>query len=100
MRGGKPGKARLLLNLGVGVALSKEADDGYQLITEALVSSATDASTAGTARLVGLAFSGLYVLIQHGRNVILPPYTTITIQFSRPPSLPAEESELQRWSAE
>lgn len=98
MRGGKPGKARLLLDLGVGVAVSKEADDGYQLIAEAIISTATDASTAGTARLVGLAFSGFYLLMQHGRNIILPHYTTITIQFSRPPSLPAEESELQRWN--
>lgn len=96
MHGGKPGKARLLLDLGVGITISKEADDAYQLIAEAIISTATDASTAGTARMLGFAFSGFYLLMQHGRNVILPPYTTITIQFSRPPALPAEESELQR----
>lgn len=100
MSGGSPGKARLLLDLGVGAAVSKEADDGYQLITEVLVSTATDASTAGTARLIGFACSGFYLMMQHGRDVVLPPYTTITIQFTRPPSLPSEESKLERGSAE
>lgn len=91
MSGGSPGKARLLLDLGVGVGISKVADDGYQLVTEALVSTATDVSTAGTARLIGFAFSGLYLLTRHGRDVTLPRYTTVTIRFGRAPSLPSPE---------
>lgn len=88
MTGGSPGKARLLIDLGVGVGISKVTDDSYQLVTEALISTATDASTAGTARLIGLALSGLYLLTRRGRDVTLPRYTTITLRFDRPPSLP------------
>lgn len=88
MRGGSAGKAHLLLELGLGGGIAKEADDAYQLITQAFVSTATDASTAGTARLVGFAFTGLYWLTRRGRDVILPRYTTVTVRFDRAPSLP------------
>jgi hypothetical protein len=96
MSGGSPGKARLLLELGVGAGISKAADDSYQLIAELLISSATDASTAGTARLIGFAFTGLYMLTRRGRDVTLPRYTPITIRFDRLPSLPSPESAPQR----
>lgn len=86
LKGGSPGKKRLLVQLGVGYGLSKVVDDSYQLIAEAVVSTATDASTAGTARLVGLGFSGVYWLTRRGRDVALPPYTTLTIRFDRTPS--------------
>lgn len=95
MSGGSPGKVRLLTELGVGVGISKVADDTYQLIAEAFISTATDASTAGTARLIGFAFSGLYLLTRHGHDVTLPRYTTITIRFDRPPSLPLPENHYQ-----
>lgn len=85
LSGGSPGKVALLKELGVGVGISKVSDDAYQLIAEAFVSTATDASTAGTARLIGLALSGIYALSRHGRDVTLPPYTTITIRFGRDP---------------
>jgi hypothetical protein len=88
LSGGSPGKARLLVELGIGVGISKVADDAYQIIAEAFISSATDASTAGTARLIGLGISGLYWLTRRGRDVTLPPYTTFTIRFDRSPDLP------------
>ena len=40
-----PGKARLRVDLGVGAGISKVSDGSYQLIVEALISTATDAST-------------------------------------------------------
>jgi hypothetical protein len=86
LRGGRPGKKQLLADLGVGFAISKVADDSFQLIAEALVSTATDASTAGTARLVGMALGGLFFIRRHGRDVVLPPYTMINIRFDRSPS--------------
>lgn len=86
LSGGSPSKVELLKELGVGMGLAKVADDSYQLIAEALISTATDASTAGTARLMGFAISGLYALTRHGHDVTLPPYTTITIRFDRSPT--------------
>lgn len=91
MSGGNLGKARLLLELGVGAGVSKVADDTYQLIVEAVISTATDASTAGAARLISFAFTGSYWLTRRGRDVKLPRYTMITIRFDRPPSLFSSE---------
>ncbi len=88
LTGRGPGKKRVLVELGIGAGLSKVADDGYQLLAEALVSTATDASTAGTARLVGFAVTSVYWLTRRGRDVTLPPYTTFTIRFDRSPDLP------------
>jgi hypothetical protein len=42
----------MLINIGVTAGIAKEVDDGAQLVIEAIVSTATDASTAGTARIV------------------------------------------------
>jgi hypothetical protein len=99
MSGGSPGKARLLLELGVGAGISKVVDDTYQLIVEALVSTATDASTAGTARLIAFAFTGAYWLTRRGPDITLPRYTPITIRFDRPPSLPLPRPTPQHESA-
>jgi hypothetical protein len=95
LSGGSPSKKRLLADLGVGFAVSKVADDSFQLIAEALVSTATDASTAGTARLVGMALGGLFFIKRHGRDVVLPPYTMINIRFDRSPTLLAPEKQQQ-----
>ncbi len=96
LSGGNPGKKRLLVDVGVGFGLSKVADDSFQLIAEALVSTATDASTAGTARLIGMAVGGFFFIKRHGRNVVLPPYTMINIRFDRSPSFLTPETKHQR----
>jgi hypothetical protein len=84
LTGARTSKARFLIDLGVAGGISKAADDTFQLIAEALISTATDASTAGTGRIVAAAFSGLYLLTRHGRDVFLPPYTRMDISFDRP----------------
>lgn len=95
LSGGKPGKKRLLVNLSVGFGISKVADDSYQLIAEALVSTATDASTAGTSRLIGMALGGFFFIKRRGRDVVLPPYTMINVRFDRSPSLVVPETQQQ-----
>ncbi len=87
LMGARPGKARLLIDLGVTGGISKVADDSFQIIAEALVSTATDASTAGSARIVAAVFSGVYMLTRHGRDVALPRYTNIEMTFDRPAAL-------------
>lgn len=101
LHGDRPGKAWMLMNMGVTGGISKETDDAAQLLIEAIVSSATDVSTAGTARIAGACASGLFMLTRHGRDVVLPKFTEIDIMFDRPASLratqplPAEESSMQ-----
>ena len=87
LRGERPGKAWMAINIGVTAGLSKEVDDATQLIVEALVSTATDASTAGTARIVSSCISGIYMVSRHGRDVVLPRFTEMDISLDRPLSL-------------
>ena len=87
LSGDRPGKAWMAMNLGVTGGLAKVSDDGTQLLIEALVSSATDASTAGTARIAGLCVSGLFLVTRHGRDIILPKFTELEIVFDRPVNL-------------
>jgi len=95
MHGERPGKAWMAINLGVTGGIAKEVDDGTQLLIEAVVSTATDASTAGTARIAGICASTLFVLTRHGRDVVLPQYTEMNIVFNRPVSLPAFQAPAQ-----
>lgn len=84
MHGDRPGKAWMILNVGTTAGIAKAADDGTQLVIEALVSTATDVSTAGTARIVSTCASAIFLLTRHGRDVVLPKYTQMKIVFDRP----------------
>jgi len=88
LRGGPPGKAWMLINLGATAGIAKITDDTLQLIIEALVSTATDASTAGTTRIVAACTSGIFMVTRHGRDVVLPRMTEMDITFNRPLLLP------------
>jgi hypothetical protein len=84
MHGDRPGKAWMVINLGTAAGIAKEVDDVTQLIIEALISTATDASTAGTARIVSTCASAIFMLTRHGRDVVLPKYTQMKLVFNRP----------------
>lgn len=88
MHGDRPGKAWMAINIGVTSGIAKEADDSIQLIIEAVVSTATDASTAGVGKIVAACASGLFLLTRHGRDVVLPKFTEMNIVLDRPLSLP------------
>jgi hypothetical protein len=87
LHGERPGKAWMAINVGVTAGLAKEVDDTVQLIIEAVVSTATDASTAGTARIVASCVSGLYMATRKGRDVVLPRFTEMDVSLDRPASL-------------
>jgi len=87
LRGEHPGVAWMAINIGVTAGLAKEVDDTTQLIIEALVSSATDASTAGVARIVSSCVSGVFMVSRHGRDVVLPRFTEMDIALDRPLSV-------------
>jgi len=95
LRGDPPGKAWMLINIGTTAGIAKVADDGTQLVIEAIVSTATDASTAGTARIVATGASGLFLLTRHGRDVVLPRFTEMNIVFDRSVELPPSGSQAQ-----
>jgi hypothetical protein len=86
---GRPGRAWMLINLGTSMGLSKVADDGAQLVIQLIVSTATDASTAGVARIVAACASGVFMITRHGRDVMLPKYTEIRIVLDDPVTLTA-----------
>jgi hypothetical protein len=87
LHGERPGKAWMAINLGVSAGAAKEVDDGVQLIIEAIVSTATDASTAGTSRIIASCASGVYMVTRRGRDVVLPRFTEMDISLDRPVTL-------------
>ncbi len=87
LHGDRPGKAWMALNIGLTGGIAKEVDDGAQLIIEAVVSTATDASTAGTGRILATCASTIFLLTRHGRDVVLPKFTQIKIVIDRPDSV-------------
>jgi hypothetical protein len=88
LHGARPGKLWTLINLATTAGISKEIDDTTQLVFEALISTATDASTAGTARLVSAGVSGLFMITRRGSDVVLPKFTEMRIVFNRSVSAP------------
>lgn len=84
LHGERPGRVWMAINLGMTAGIAKEVDDGTQLIIEALVTTATDASTAGMARIVSSCISGLYMATRHGRDVVLPRFTELELLLDRP----------------
>ena len=87
IHGGSPGVTRMLIETGVAAGLAKVTDDSLQLVLELLISTATDASTAGTARIAAACVSGIFMLSRHGRDVILPKYTQMEVTLNRTVSL-------------
>jgi hypothetical protein len=90
MSGAGPGKMWMLIHAGVATGIAKVMDDGTQLVIEAIASSATDASTAGTARIAAMCVTGVFLVTRHGRDVVLPSFTEMDITFDRPFSLSAK----------
>ena len=93
LHGSRPGALWMLINGGVAGGIAKEVDDGTQLLVEALISTATDASTAGTARIAGSVVSGLYLLTRKGHDVVLPNHTEMGITLNRPLTITAEPAK-------
>lgn len=89
LHGERPGSAWMAINIGMTAGISKEVDDGVQLVIEALISTATDASTAGTSRIISSCVSGIYMATRRGRDIVLPRFTEMEITIDRPLSVSA-----------
>jgi hypothetical protein len=89
LRGDRPGAKWMLINIGVTTGIAKVTDDTLQLIIEAIVSTATDVSTAGAGRIAATCASGIFLITRRGRDVVLPRFTEIDLSLDRAVVLPA-----------
>ena len=87
LHGEHPGKAWMAVNIGTSIGLAKVSDDTIQVIVEAIVSTATDVSTAGSGRIAAAAVSGVFMVTRHGRDVMIPRFTEMDISLDRPLSV-------------
>lgn len=94
LHGARPGALWMLINTGVAGGIAKEVDDGTQLLVEAIISTATDASTAGTARIAGSIVSGVFMLTRKGHDVVLPNHTEMAITLNRPLTFSAQMAKI------
>jgi hypothetical protein len=90
LHGSRPGAIWYVVNGGVSAGLAKVTDDSLQVVVEAIVSTATDASTAGTARIAAAAVSAAFMLTRKGQDVVLPKDTEMSIVLNRPLTLSAQ----------
>ena len=83
LRGRKPGVLNAVVDLGYAYALGKAADDISETPIRAIGASMSDAAVANAARYVGLGTSLAFLLTRHGRDVYLPKYALLEIDFGR-----------------
>jgi hypothetical protein len=85
MRGRKPGIGKALVDIGLGYAFGKIADDLSEAPIRAIAAGMGDASVATAARYVGLGTASVFLITRHGRDVKLAKYSEIEIYFARDP---------------
>ena len=83
MHGRKPGVGNALVDIGFGYVLGKFADDLSEAPIRAIGAGMSDASVATAARYVGFGAATIFLLTRHGRDVKLPKYSEIEIEFGR-----------------
>jgi hypothetical protein len=83
LHGRKPGMVNGLVDLGYAYALGKVSDDISETPIRAIGASMSNAAVANAARYVGLGTSLAFLLTRHGRDVYLPKYALIEIDFGR-----------------
>jgi hypothetical protein len=83
LHGRKPGMVNGLVDLGYAYALGKVSDDIAETPIRAIGASMSNAAVANAARYVGLGTSLAFLLTRHGRDVYLPQYSLIEIDFGR-----------------
>lgn len=82
--GGRAGKLRMAIDIGVAYVSGKIVDD---LLEEGLKmgwGAGISGSAATAARYVGLGTGALFLILQRGRDVSLPQYSELELTFTRP----------------
>jgi len=83
LRGLKPGVANALVDLGIAYAVGKLSDDLAETPIRAIGAAMSDAAVANAARYFGLGASAAFLITRHGRDVYLPRYSEMEIDFGR-----------------
>jgi hypothetical protein len=83
LRGLKPGVTNALVDLSIAFALGKVTDDIAETPIRAVGAAMSNAAVANAARYFGLGASAVFLVTRHGRDVRLPRYSEIEIDFGR-----------------
>lgn len=83
LRGIKPGLTNAVVDLGLAFAVGKTTDDISEAPIRAIGAGMGDAAVANAARYVGLGASIAFLVTRHGRDVYLPKYGEIEVDFGR-----------------
>lgn len=83
LHGRKPGTLNGLVDMGYAYALGKISDDVSETPLRAISAAMSDAAVANAARYVGLGTSLAFLVTRRGRDVYLPKYALIEINFGR-----------------
>jgi hypothetical protein len=83
LRGLKPGVTNALVDLSIAYALGKVTDDIAETPIRAVGAAMSNAAVANAARYFGLGGSAVFLVTRHGRDVRLPQYSEIEIDFGR-----------------
>jgi hypothetical protein len=83
LHGRKPGLVNGLVDLGYAYFLGKISDDISETPIRAIGATMSDAAVANAARYVGLGTAAVFLVTRHGRDVYLPKYSLIAIDFGR-----------------
>jgi len=83
LHGRKPGMLNGLVDIGYAYFVGKVSDDIAETPIRAIGASMSDAAVANAARYVGLGSSLVFLITRHGRDVYMPKYSLIEIDFGR-----------------
>ncbi len=83
LRGLRPGVKNAIVDLSIAYAIGKVTDDIAETPIRAIVATMSDAAVANAARYFGLGASAVFLVTRHGRDVNLPRYAHIQIDFGR-----------------
>ena len=83
LHGRKPGMLNGLVDIGYAYLIGKVSDDIAETPIRAIGAAMSDAAVANAARYVGLGASAVFLITRHGRDVYIPKYSLIEIDFGR-----------------
>ena len=83
LHGRKPGMLNGLVDIGYAYFVGKVSDDIAETPIRAIGAAMSDAAVASAARYVGLGSSLVFLITRHGRDVYIPQYSLIEIDFGR-----------------
>jgi hypothetical protein len=81
LRGKKPGIWNGLMDLGYAYVVGKIADDVSEAPIRAIGGVMSDAAVANAARYVGITTGIVFLVTRHGRDVYMPKYAVVEIDF-------------------